>query len=101
LRPRLRFFTGIDHVFTPAVNLAAIESGVRSSLPNSASAIARYLQSQKNDSGVGNLVCWMALSMPSFAGIALALYTLSVYSAALPMMARRLRELFRFSSPQR
>jgi len=74
---------------------------VRSSILNSAGAIARYLHSQKSDAGIGNLICWMTLSMPSFAGIALALYALSMYSAALLSVPRRMRGLFKIFSLHR
>jgi hypothetical protein len=79
----------------------AIEPCVRSSILNSTGAIARYLQTQKNDAGLGNLVCWMTLSMPSLAGIALALYALSMYSAALLSVPRRIHGLFKIFSLHR
>ena len=60
---------------------------------NSASAITRFLNSQDGLAGIGNLICWMTLSMPSFAGIALAFYALSVYREALFMLPGRLRRL--------
>ena len=71
----------------------AIELGVRTPILNSASAISRFLNLQENHAGIGNLVCWMTLSMPSFAGIALALYALSIYSDALCMLPRGLRRI--------
>ena len=65
---------------------------MRTPILNSASAIARFLNLRESHVGIGNLVCWTALSMPSFASVALALYALSKYSEALLRLTRRLAE---------
>jgi len=64
----------------------AIEPGVRTPILNSASRIGGFLNLQENHAEIGNLVCWIALSMPSFAGIAVAFYALLMYSGALLML---------------